>query len=201
MADAAAQELNPARELDISLNLFGDKEANRAVAAGSNFAFRRPRVTMQAAWRWGDSGSRTFALFEKDWRGGAAAEIMPGNALKEVATAGAVRLAHRAKLSGCLDDRKSVLSVHDFGDQWPRLISVGELRADSGGQLPALISGENGASPEGLGGQAGCSGFREIMSSPSREDHKEAKEWAKWQGWEPFGFAKTVKRVYLADSP
>jgi hypothetical protein len=52
--------------------------------------------------------------YGKKWRGGPAAEIIPGNALKEVTTSGAVRLARMAKLSGCLDDRKSVPRVYDF---------------------------------------------------------------------------------------
>jgi hypothetical protein len=200
MADSAAKKKKPAYELEISLKLYGG-DANRVLVVGANITFKRLHEIIQAAYCWHDSHLFNFTLYEKDWQGEPSVEIVYDKELKAESQAKIARLAHRAKLSEFLDDYKFVLYVYDFGDNWEHAIRVAKFYEDYSGELPVLLSGEGDAPPEDCGGDIGYADFLKIMKSPRHKEHKETKQWAKGQGWQPFDYKKASLRVFWAGNP
>ena len=199
MTDTAPGKTKAAFDLEIELALV-EKNAKRKLRVGANITFERLHKLIQAAYCWHEAHLYQFLLF-KEGKEGAQPSVEIVTDKEEASNPKTARLVHQAKLIDYLDEYKHVLYIYDFGDGWTHYIDVAGKLDDGGDNLPLLISGENDAPPEDCGGADGFADFLEIMSKPRHKEHKEMKEWAAEQGWQPFELQRAALRVWMTGNP
>ena len=194
-----ANTIKSAFDLNVELSLI-EKNAIRKLRVAANITFERLHKIIQAAYNWQQCHLYQFLLFKNGEEGEKpSVEIVTDK--EEALNPKTAKLVHRAKLSEYLDEYKHILYIYDFGDEWVHYIDVVGKIDDCRDNLPLLTSGENDSPPEDCGGAEGFADFLKIMSKPKHGEHKEMKEWAAEQGWEPFELRRAALRVWLAGNP
>jgi Plasmid pRiA4b ORF-3-like protein len=68
--------------------------------------------------------------------------------------------------------------TYDFGDDWEHDIVLEEIRpAEPGEAYPVCVAGKGACPPEDCGGAWGYANLKEILASPSHEEHQEMLDW------------------------
>ena len=68
--------------------------------------------------------------------------------------------------------------TYDFGDDWEHDIVLEEIRsAEPGKAYPVCVAGKGACPPEDCGGAWGYASLKEILASPSHEEHEEMLDW------------------------
>ena len=68
--------------------------------------------------------------------------------------------------------------TYDFGDDWEHDIVLEEIRpAEPGEACPVCVAGKGACPPEDCGGAWGYANLKEILASPSDEEHEEMLDW------------------------
>jgi Plasmid pRiA4b ORF-3-like protein len=68
--------------------------------------------------------------------------------------------------------------TYDFGDDWEHDIVLEEIRSTEPGKAyPVCVAGKGACPPEDCGGAWGYASLKEILASPSHEEHEEMLDW------------------------
>lgn len=185
--------------LDLNARLALDgKHAVRKLRVPANITFEILHKILQKAFGWKNCHLHSFGLF-REWSENYYAR--PDVELVTVVDEYATDIDPQAKniegvrLCDYIPEYKKILYCYDFGDDWHHYIEVENVIENCEEEVPVLLSGENDAPPEDVGGSGGFEEFLEAIAVPNHEDYEHMTSWAKSQRWERFDFKEVEKDV------
>lgn len=94
-----------------------------------------------------------------------------------------------------LKKHKTLVYEYDFGDGWTFNVELLQTIKHYNLEYAILISGNEDAPPEDVGGLGGFDDFKNIMKDPNHPEYESYKQWSSYQGFEKFNIDKANKRL------